>query len=116
MEHKPNIREMAEEWCGNYKSYVFGFAFSLMLTLCSFGLVLFWNPGKERLIVYLIGLALMQALVQLTCFLHVFQEQKPRWKLFAFFGMVLILFIIAGGSFWIMNDLNTRTMHEMIHD
>lgn len=75
------------------------------------------DPFGQPLIYTVIALALVQAIVQLLFFLHVGQEAKPRWETVVFYFMVVILFIIAAGSLWIMNDLNDRVMTmEMPHD
>ncbi len=105
---------------GRYKAYVIGFIASIVLTICSFSLVIL-RPFSEQILIYtVVGLALVQAVVQLLFFLHVGQEAKPRWETLVFFFMAFILLIIAIGTLWIMYDLNNRTMSnmakEMIHD
>jgi cytochrome o ubiquinol oxidase operon protein cyoD len=68
----------------------------------------------------LIGLAIVQAIVQAILFLHVGQEDKPRWETISFCFMVMCVLIIVIGSLWIMHDLDERVMAdmnmEMTHD
>lgn len=114
------LKEIQKEWHGTLKSYVIGFTASILLTAASFLLVITkWLAGPV-LIYTIIGLALVQAIVQLLFFLHVGQEAKPRWETLTFYFMVLVLVIIAAGSLWIMYDLNDRVMptitKEMQHD
>jgi cytochrome o ubiquinol oxidase subunit IV len=60
------------------------------------------------------GLALVQGVVQLIFFLHLSQEARPRWETLSFYFMLLILFIVMGGTLWIIYDLNERVMSSMM--
>ncbi len=112
--HDLSLKETKKEWHGTLKAYVVGFVGSIVLTMCSFLLVIA-RPFSGPLLIYTItGLALAQAIFQLLFFLHLGQEAKPRWESFVFYFMVLVLFIIAIGSLWIMSDLNDRVMSNMI--
>lgn len=53
-----------------------------------------------------LGLAIVQAIVQFILFMHVGIEQKPRWGLMVFLFMLLIIFILVAGSLWIMANIN----------
>ena len=117
MSHELSLNEIKKEWHGTLKSYVIGFFASLLLTSASFYLVVAKLLAGPALVYAIVGLALMQAVVQLLFFLHVGQEAKPRWETVVFYFMVTILIIISAGSLWIMNDLNDRVMSmEMPHD
>jgi len=90
------------------KLYVIGFLLSIALTLCAFVIV-----GKHLLIGgvlvgVVLGLGFLQVLVQLLFFLHLGRESRPRWNLMVFLFMALVVIIIAGGSIWIMQNLNYR--------
>jgi cytochrome o ubiquinol oxidase subunit IV len=111
-----SLKEMKKEWHGSLKSYVIGFILALLLTGASFGLVIFKVFSGELLIYAITALALVQAVIQLLFFLHLGQEAKPRWETVIFYFMVLVLFIIAGGSLWIMKDLNDRVMSNMTEE
>ncbi len=110
------LKEIQKEWHGTLKSYVIGFLASILLTGISFFLVISKLLSGKILIYTLIGLAITQALVQSLFFLHVGQEDKPRWETLMFCFMVLILLIIAIGSLWIMYDLNDRLMSDMVKE
>jgi len=87
-------------------SYITGFAFSLILTLTAYFLVVdqaYHGTGLRLLIAVL---ALGQFITQMVFFLHLGRETKPRWKLLVFGGMVTVVVILIGGSLWIMSSLN----------
>jgi cytochrome o ubiquinol oxidase operon protein cyoD len=90
--------------------YVWGLCLCLLLTLVAFlAVVQQWLTGWY--VVFLIlGLALIQAAIQLKFFLHVGEETEPRWQFVAFWFTVLVVFILVGGSLWIMYNLNHRVM------
>lgn len=115
-----SLREIQKEWHGTYKSYAIGFFSSLVLTALSFFIVIAKLLVGKALFVALIGLAIIQASVQLIFFLHLGQEAKPRWETLIFYLMLLILLIVALGTLWIMYDLDERLMKpmtkEMTHD
>lgn len=108
-----SLKEMKKEWHGSLKAYVIGFVASVLLTAASFLLVISQLLSGYAIIFALIGLAIVQAGVQLLFFLHVGQEAKPRWETLVFWFMVVVLLIIALGSLWIMYDLNSRMMSGM---
>lgn len=110
-----SLKKIQKEWHGTLKSYLIGFAASIVLTSLSFGLVVTEFLLGSTLIYTLIGLAALQTIVQLIFFLHIGQEAEPRWETFIFCFTVLILLIIVIGSLWIMNDLDGRMMENMTH-
>jgi len=91
---------------GSYKSYTLGFAVSVILTLAAFYLVANHRFSRDRVIAAIVGLAVIQLLVQLLFFLHLGRESKPRWKQLVFYSMLTAVFILVAGSIWIMNNLN----------
>ena len=114
MSDELNLQETQKEWHGTIKSYLIGFFGSCLLTGASFLLVMTkWLTGAS-LVYTILGLALVQAIVQLLYFLHVREGAKPRWEMLVFYFMVIILLIIVIGSLWIMNDLNDRMMSGMV--
>lgn len=120
MSSELSLAEIKKEWHGSFKGYLIGFFLSLLTTAVSFSLVITKTLSGNQLIYTLIGLAVLQAIVQLLFFLHVGQEPKPRWESLSFYFMVMVVLIIALGSLWIMYDLDKRVMldmpMEMTHD
>src|SRR3989344_2216581 len=96
---------------GTLKTYVLGFLLSIVLTLVAFGLVqqhVFTDhvfPSHTLAVLVLVVLAVVQLFVQLILFLHVGKEEKPRWNLLALLFALLVVFIVVGGSLWIMQNL-----------
>jgi cytochrome o ubiquinol oxidase operon protein cyoD len=52
----------------------------------------------------------LQVLVHLRFFLHINFTTTPRENVLALVFTCILLFIMVGGSFWIMFDLHTRMM------
>lgn len=98
----------------NLKNLVIGFILSVMLTLAAYFAVTNAGDGlsDRALICIVIGLALTQLLVQLLFFLHLGREEKPRLNLIVFAFMLVVIGIVAGGSLWIMHNLNYNMMPE----
>jgi cytochrome o ubiquinol oxidase operon protein cyoD len=111
--HEQSLQEVKKEWHGSLRSYLVGFFVSIILTACSFFLVISKALTSQWLMHGIVGLALLQAIVQLLFFLHLGQEAKPRWETVVFWFMVLVLLIVALGSLWIMHDLDNRVMSGM---
>ena len=92
-------------------TYSIGFFVSLLLTLAAYFVVTNRVAEGVWLVAIIVGLALIQLLVQLYFFLHLGQEAKPRWKLLTFGFMILVLIILVFGSLWIMQNLDYNMMH-----
>jgi cytochrome o ubiquinol oxidase subunit IV len=107
--HKPQSPEQIVGY-GTVKSYLLGFLFSLLLTLCSFGLVIKKPFTKQATLLVISALALIQAIFQLVYFLNLAKDAPPRWKLLMFGFMLLVLVILITGTLWIMYNLNYNMM------
>jgi cytochrome o ubiquinol oxidase operon protein cyoD len=87
---------------GSLKSYVTGFAMSLVLTVIPLLVVMNdWLEGMAAVAV-LLGSAVLQFVVQLVYFMHLREEKKPRYNLMALLLGIAVLVMIVGGSVWIM--------------
>lgn len=93
-----------------FASYAAGFLLSLALTLAAFYMAFgHWLPGSEGVGAVLV-LALVQFAVQCVAFLHLGSSRNSRERL-AFLGATaVVVFILVGGSLWIMHNLNGRMM------
>ena len=87
-------------------SYVLGFIFALILTWIAYVIVVNHLLSGPMLIGTIMGLALVQLLVQLVFFLHFGRDKDARWHGPALYFMLIILVIIVAGSLWIMANLN----------
>lgn len=95
-------------------SYSTGFVLSVLLTITAYFSVVNRTLPGDSLTGLVVGLAVVQLLVQLVFFLHLGRESRPRWKLIIFAFMLLTVGTIVIGSLWIMNHLNYNMMtHEM---
>lgn len=90
--------------------YVIGFLGSLAITIVAYVLVTQQLMAGFGLLIAIMGLAFLQLVLQLVCFLHLGEERGPRWNLAAFLFMGLVLLIVVGGSLWIMHHLNYNMM------
>jgi cytochrome o ubiquinol oxidase operon protein cyoD len=109
-DHATNHQEQTNP--ASIASYTAGFVLSLILTLTAYFLVQRHVSSEHTAISHgvlmfmITGLALIQLLVQLTFFLHVDSERKPRWNLAVLLLAATFLVIVVFGSIWIMNNLN----------
>lgn len=92
------------------RSYLVGFGLALVLTAIAFAIVAFGlMPAGPALVVIAI-LAVIQVLVHLYFFLHLDPRTAPRENVLTLAFAVVLIFIMIGGSLWIMFDLNQRMM------
>ena len=103
---KVSISEHAADDRLTAATYVVGFILSVLLTLTAFWLVSRQVFSGSTALSIIFGLALLQFCVQVLCFLHLTEERRPRHKVMAFGFMIVVVVILAGGSLWIMNNLN----------
>ena len=90
--------------------YSVGFICSVALTMTAYLFVVQSDGWGMALIVIICALALAQLVVQLVWFLHLGEEQRPRWRTRAFIAMSGTLLIIVFGSIWIMQNLDYNMM------
>jgi len=87
---------------GSLKSYMTGFALSIVLTIIPLVVVLYGLLEKTGAMIVLLGAAVLQFVVQLVYFMHLKEEKKPRYNTMALIlGLVIVLTVIIG-SIWIM--------------
>lgn len=90
--------------------YIVGFVGSVLLTLVAFYIVSSGVLTGWTAVFYIIGLAVIQCMIQLFFFLHITEDGRPRWKLQSFLFMLFALAIVVAGSLWVMASLNDRMM------
>lgn len=96
-----------------YISYVVGFVLSIITTLIAYLFVVNHAWPMQTLIYVVLGLAIIQLIVQAVFFLHIGRGSRLKAVTFGF--AMLIILIVVIGSIWIMNNLNYNMMH-MTHD
>ncbi|WP_078411767.1 cytochrome o ubiquinol oxidase subunit IV [Priestia abyssalis] len=91
-----------QEHHGSLKAYTIGFIFSIVLTIIPLVMVLNHWLSRGPLSVIIMGMAVLQFLVQLFFFMHIKDGEKPRYNVMALIlGIVFVITIVAG-SMWIM--------------
>lgn len=105
----PEHPENSFDYGGSQKtlgSYLLGFSLSLLLTVAAFAMVQWKWFSEIYLYLALSILALAQLLVQTLYFLRLNVSAEGRWNLLPFLFTLLVIVILAGGSLWIMYNLN----------
>jgi cytochrome o ubiquinol oxidase subunit IV len=90
--------------------YVVGFGLAVLLTATSFfiaGTNLVWQPSIP---VAIVVLAIAQMGVHLVFFLHITTGPDNTNNVMALAFGLLIVFLVIGGSLWIMDHLNQNMM------
>lgn len=93
---------------GLTRSYIWGYALSLILTVVSYEAVVHHVAPRSALVVILLLLAGVQFIVQLVFFLHLGRETVSRERLIVLWCALLIVLIVVAGSLWIMFSLGGR--------
>ena len=88
--------------------YLTGFVLAAVLTVIPFGLVATGALPRETTLIAIAIAALLQVLVHLRFFLDLSLTKTPRENILAFAFAAVLIFIMVGGSLWIMLDLNQR--------
>lgn len=90
------------------RSYLIGFVLAVVLSAVPFWLVATHALPPQRTLLIIGIAAVLQVLVHLRFFLHMNLTTTPRENMLALVFTALLLFIMVGGSFWIMFDLHSR--------
>lgn len=91
---------------GTTRSYIVGFVLSLLFTFIPYYLVTNHVMSGTSLLVAILGIAVVQMIIQIVFFLHLGREKGPRWQLVFFVSTVGIILVVVVGSLWIMNHLH----------
>ena len=102
---------------GSRRTYLIGFALSVVLTAIPFWLVMTGALGNPQATAYTImGFALAQVLVHMVCFLHLNTRSESGWTMMALIFTVVMVAIALIGSLWVMYHMNANMMPGMIGD
>lgn len=96
---------------GSLKTYVVGFALSLILTVLSFGCVMSGAVPQHLVVPGIVVFCIAQLLVQLVFFLHMSAAPGQRDNLSIGVFTLLIIAIVVVGSLWVMHNMNLYMMH-----
>lgn len=95
---------------GSVKSYIVGFILSIVLTIIPYWLVANHVMAGDSLIFTIVLFAIAQLLVQLIFFLHLGTAPEQRNNTLSFIFTLIVVILIAGGSLWVMWNLNYNMM------
>ena len=93
-----------------HKAYITGFILALILTAIPFAIV--WTGTFAAMTTFLViaVCAIIQVLVHMHYFLHLNWRSTPRENIMALLFACVLIFILVGGTLWIMFDLHYRMM------
>ena len=89
-------------------TYLIGFGLALFLTFLAFGVVESKTLSRGLTIAAVSALAVVQILIHLHYFLHLSFRPRRNHRLITLVFALFIIFIMVGGTFWIMHDLDAQ--------
>lgn len=90
---------------GTTWSYVIGFLLSLVFTAIPYYMVVNKSLSGSALLATILGIAVLQMIIQIFFFLHLGRGPKPLYNVVFFVSTVGIILVVVGGSIFIMNNL-----------
>jgi cytochrome o ubiquinol oxidase operon protein cyoD len=99
-EHTPTNNHL-----GSVRSYLIGFALSLVFTIVPYLMVRGQYVEVQTLLLAVLGFALMQMLVQIFFFLHLGRGPKPFYNVIFLLGTAGFIVMVVGASIIIMDNL-----------
>ncbi|MDV3253341.1 cytochrome o ubiquinol oxidase subunit IV [Devosia sp. BK] len=96
---------------GTRRTYLIGFALSVILTAIPFWLVM-GDVIADRTIATLLIMAfgVAQIFVHMVYFLHMNTKSEGGWTMMAAIFTIIVIVIALSGSLWVMFHLNTNMM------
>ena len=91
---------------GTTQSYIVGFLLSLVFTAIPYYMVVNKSASGSALLATILGIAVLQMVIQIVFFLHLGRGPKPLYNVAFFFATVGTILLVVVGSIWIMNHLN----------
>lgn len=91
-----------------YISYIVGFVLSIIATVLAYLIVVNHVWPMQTLIYVILGIAVLQLIVQAVFFLHI--GRGSHWKFVTFLFTIMVLLIVVVGTLWIMHNLNYNMM------
>lgn len=95
---------------GSLKGYLIGTVLSLLLTLASFGVVMFHLVPPGAGLGAIVVLCVAQLVVQLVYFLHIGAARSQRANTGIFICTAFLIAVIVGLSLWVMHNANVNMM------
>lgn len=99
---------------GTRKSYLIGFALSVLLTAVPFAIVMADGiVGPQTAAGICMVFAVVQILVHMVYFLHMNTKSEGGWTMMALVFTAVLVLITLSGSIWVMYHMNTNMMPDM---
>ncbi|KQU62020.1 hypothetical protein ASG67_02445 [Sphingomonas sp. Leaf339] len=95
---------------GSRKSYLIGFALSVVLTAIPFWLVMGGPLSAGATAMAIMAFAFVQIIVHMIYFLHMDSKSEGGWTMMALVFTVVLVVITLSGSIWVMYHLNSNMM------
>jgi cytochrome o ubiquinol oxidase subunit IV len=92
------------------RSYLTVFVRAVILTAIPFALVVFGLLSTPVTVLLIAAAAIVQIVVHLRFFLHIDFKRTPRGNFLTLGFAAFLIFIMVGGTLWIMFDLHYRMM------
>lgn len=109
MSRESSSKHTVESYSHDLRSYLIGGVLALVLTGIAFWLVAFGVLSSFERLVAIAVLAVVQIVVHFRYFLHIsWRSHRDDLQLILFTS--LILFLMVGGTIWILANLHERMM------
>jgi len=94
-----------------FSGYMTGFVLSVVLTAIPFWLVMS-NVISDRTVAVLAlgGMAVVQVLVHMVCFLHMNGKVQGGWTMLSTLFTIVFVAIAVAGTLWVMFHMNVNMM------
>lgn len=102
--------EQAGERRRETSTYLAGYAAALLLTAAAFAAVRWPLFPARTVFAVVLGLALVQVVVQFRCFLHISFKRSSRADLLLVLFSVLIIALMVSGTLVVLFNLRERMM------
>jgi cytochrome o ubiquinol oxidase operon protein cyoD len=99
---------------GTMTMYIIGFVLSLGFTLLAYFMVVNKTVTGNALLAAILGLAVLQMLVQIFFFLHLGRGPKPFYNIVLFFATAGVITLAIGGSLFIMTNLYRNMSPDLV--
>jgi len=97
-------------WNKSFKPLFLGLVLSFLFIIAAYRLDTRYHLPPTILNYTLVIMAILQVTLQFVFYFHLGLEDKPAWNLITLLFVVLVIFIVIGGSLWIMENLRYNVM------
>ncbi|MHA6346021.1 cytochrome o ubiquinol oxidase subunit IV [Roseivivax sp. CAU 1761] len=104
------MRHASDEERRERRFFAIGLVLSALLTAAAFAAATLSDLSRANRVTAIAVFGLVQIVVQLRFFLHIDLSRQKREDLQLLLFTVLLLAIMAGGTLWILGNLNHRMM------